>query len=213
MVTRMPPILQKLFPNRIWKGPADDKQLCLTFDDGPIPKVTPWVLDVLKQYQAQASFFCIGDNVRKHPEVFDQVIQAGHTVGNHGFHHLKGWGCDKKIYIKDVLLAQQEFLKYAAPRTINRRGVYFRPPYGKMTRAQAKGLQEEGFTIVMWNILSQDYQPDLNLNKAFSRIKKFTTPGSIIVFHDSLKAEQNLKFLLPRVLEYYTSKGYSFDCL
>lgn len=213
MVTRMPVLLQKFFPSRIWKGPADGKRVYLTFDDGPIPEVTPWVLAVLEQYQARASFFCIGDNVRKHPEVFQQIIQAGHTIGNHGFHHLKGWGCDKETYIKDVLLAQQEFLKHQALRSHSRRGIYFRPPYGKMTTAQAKGIQNEGFTIVMWDILSLDYQTNLNLSKVSARIMKNITPGSIIVFHDSLKAEQNLKILLPRVLEYCCKEGYSFECL
>lgn len=213
MLTKTPLFLKWCFPKRIWRGPSHEKRLYLTFDDGPIAGVTPWVLDVLRQYNAKASFFCIGDNVHKHPVVFQQIVNDGHSIGNHTYHHLKGWGNDTDLYIKDALLAQKEFWKQGAPRHLKGKGILFRPPYGKMTWAQAKALEAEGFSIVMWDILTQDYRSDLKPEKIFRQLKRHVQPGSILVFHDSLKAEENLKALLPLVLEYFSERGFEFHSL
>lgn len=213
MLTKTPLLIKRCFPKRIWRGPSREKSLYLTFDDGPIADITPWVLETLRQYNAKASFFCIGDNVHKHPEVFHQIVSAGHCIGNHTYHHLKGWGYNTDLYIKDVLLAQKEFWKQGAPRNLKGKGIPFRPPYGKMTRAQAKGLEAEGYYIVMWEILTHDYRSNLKPEKVFRQLKKHTRPGSILVFHDSLKAEKNLKTLLPLVLEYFSQRGFEFHSL
>lgn len=211
-MTKTPYLLKLIFPNRIWEGAPQGKRLYLSFDDGPIPEVTPWVLETLHKYQAKALFFCIGDNVRKHPEIFKNIIAHGHGIGNHTFHHLKGWGCNRQTYVEDVLKAQREFEKYHPEAYPEKRHV-FRPPYGKMTLSQARELQNRGFSIIMWDILTKDYRADLDPQEIFLRIKKHTRPGSILVFHDSLKAQQNLRAVLPQVLEYYFREGYQFDLL
>lgn len=213
MLTKTPQLLKWCFPKRIWTGPSLEKHLYLTFDDGPIAQVTPWVLEILQQYDAKASFFCIGDNVQKHPDVFHQVISDGHSIGNHTYHHLKGWGCNSDLYIKDVLLAQKEFWKQGASRGTKGKGIPFRPPYGKMTPAQAKGLEAEGFSIIMWDILTQDYRADLKPEKIFRKFKRHVRSGSILVFHDSLKAEKNLKIVLPLVLEHFSKEGFEFHSI
>lgn len=211
-MTKTPQLIKMFYPCRIWEGPLSGRRLYLTFDDGPIPQVTPWVLETLLKYQAKALFFCIGDNVRKHPEIFKRLISSGHAIGNHTFHHVKGWGCNDRNYIKDVLKAQREFEKYDL--TIQSYNSFaFRPPQGKMTHSQAQELQKRGFKIIMWDILTRDYREDLDPQEIFLRIKKHTRPGSILVFHDSLKAEKNLRIVLPLVLEHFTCEGYQFDLL
>lgn|SRR5690554_3482394 len=210
-MVKTPYLLKMLFPLRTWEGPGQQKKLYLTFDDGPIPEVTTWVLKTLEKYRAKGLFFCIGDNVRKHPEIFEKIISAGHGIGNHTFHHLKGWGCPSRDYLEDVLKAQREFKKYNLRPSDD--APVFRPPYGKMTPKQARQLQKRGFKIVMWDILTRDYRADLDPQEIFLGIKKHTRPGSILVFHDSLKSEKNLRVVLPKVLEYYTGKGFQFDLL
>lgn len=212
VMTKSPYLLKMLYPDRIWKGASTGKRLYLTFDDGPIPEVTPWVLETLQRYQAKGLFFCIGDNVSKHPKIFRNIMACGHGIGNHTFHHVKGWGCDSQNYLEDVLKAQREFEKYDLDIQTNKQMV-FRPPHGKMTHAQALELRKKGFKIVMWDILSKDYKADLDAEEIFLRIKKYTRSGSILVFHDSLKSEKNLRVVLPLVLEHYTKEGFQFDLL
>ena len=211
-MTKTPQLIKMLYPGRIWEGPSGGRRLYLTFDDGPIPQVTLWVLETLRKYQAKALFFCIGDNVRKYPEIFRRLISCGHGIGNHTFHHLKGWGCKDQYYIEDVLKAQREFEKYLLS-VQSYHSFAFRPPYGKMTHSQAQELQKKGFKIIMWDILTRDYREDLDPQEIFLRIKKHTRPGSILVFHDSLKAEKNLRAVLPLVLDHFTREGYEFDLL
>ena len=200
-LVKTPQFIQTLFPNFIWKIPTEEKVIYLTFDDGPIPEVTPWVLGVLEEVDAKATFFCVGDNVRKNPDVLEAVLDAGHAVGSHTFHHLNGWGTENIRYFHDVRkgarIAKTEL---------------FRPPYGRLTRRQAQFLQRH-YDIVMWDVLSADFDPTLSGEKCFQNVIAHTEPGSIIVFHDSLKAEAQLKYALPKVLDYYGSMGYQFESI
>ena len=212
MRERIPQIIKWIYPQRIWEGPKDEKILYLTFDDGPVPGVTPWVLEQLKVFNAKASFFCIGDNVEKHPEIFRQIIQEGHAVGNHTHNHLNGWKTSVEAYLQNSRKAQ-EVIDQNLPQGKGIENPLFRPPYGKIRNVQAKKLQQEGFRIVMWSIVSLDYDRQIPPEKCLHNILKNAGPGSIIVFHDSLKAENNLRRVLPQVLEHYKNKGYSFKAL
>jgi peptidoglycan/xylan/chitin deacetylase (PgdA/CDA1 family) len=168
----------------------------LTFDDGPIPEVTPWVLNTLKAYGAKATFFCIGDNIRKYPEIFKQIIAEGHAVGNHSFHHINGWKTKTQAYLNDIKLCQHQIQSHHTQSNL------FRPPYGRCTSAQAQSILKHHH-IIMWDILSKDYA-DITKEKCFDRIQNHVKPGSIIVFHDSLKAETNMKYALQNTLERFT---------
>lgn len=174
----------------------------LTFDDGPIPEVTPWVLKTLKKHKAKATFFCIGDNIRKHPELFKQIIAEGHAVGNHTFHHINGWKISTRKYLEDIKRCQDEIESNSIESNL------FRPPYGKCTSTQAKAIIRDNKQLIMWDVISKDYSKKVSKEKCFNRIKTKARPGSIIVFHDSLKAETNMKFALAKTLE--TFKDYKF---
>lgn len=199
-IYRIPFFLQKLFPAYTWKVNTDDKQLFLTFDDGPHPQITPWVLNILAEFNAKATFFCVADNVKKYPEVYKQIILAGHSVGNHTYHHLNGWKHSSSDYLADVKLAET----YIESKL-------FRPPYGKITRKQAKELLPK-YQIVMWDRLSVDYKKDLNIEESLRHMKR-VDKGSIIVFHDSEKAFENLQKLLPALLTNYKERGFNLNAL
>lgn len=196
-----PNYVQALFPGLVWRMPGDEPSLYLTFDDGPIPEVTPWVLDVLDDFGAKGTFFCVGDNVRKHPEIFREVIGRGHSVGNHTHNHLSGWRTENISYFNNI--------RHCA--RLVQSGL-FRPPYGKLKPSQAQFLQRH-YAIVMWDVLSGDFDADLTPADVAHNVIQHSGPGSIIVFHDSLKAETKLRYALPRVLEHFTSIGYSFKAL
>ncbi len=196
----IPVILQQLMPSYTWKVDTEDKQLFLTFDDGPHPEITPWVLGQLKEFGAKATFFCVGDNVRKYPDVYQQILNENHAVGNHTFHHLNGWKTETTDYLKDVSLAENYI-----------QSNLFRPPYGRIKRSQAKQLAAK-YRIIMWDRLSMDYLAQLNTEESLAQMKK-VKKGSIVVFHDSEKAFQNLKVLLPQLLSYYQQQGFSFQTL
>ncbi|MCH9659636.1 MAG: polysaccharide deacetylase family protein [Bacteroidetes bacterium] len=198
-LVKTPRFVARMFPKRIWAFPNTSKNIYLTFDDGPIPQVTPWVLDVLKEFQAKATFFCIGDNIKKHPKVFEKLIFEGHSVGNHTFHHLNGWKTSTTQYLNNVAQVQRYLPK----------GLLFRPPYGKIKSSQAKELIKKGYTIVMWDVLSADFDTDISEEKCLHNVLKHIKPGSIVVFHDSIKAEKKLKYTLPKVLEYISEKGWN----
>lgn len=193
----MPRFIQRLYPERIWAFSHEKASVFLTFDDGPIPEVTPWVLDELKKHNAKATFFSIGENVKKHPEIFERILSEGHSVGNHTFNHLKGSKTETSKYIENTLLAEKLI-----------HSKLFRPPYGKITSKQAKILQIKGFKIVMWDVISYDYDSTVSEEKCLENVLKNIQPGSIIVFHDSLKAEKNLRYVLPKVLEIIVKKGW-----
>jgi len=198
-LVKTPRLIQSLFPNFVWRIPTQEKVIHLTFDDGPIPEATPWVLDQLKQYNAQATFFCVGENVKKHPDIFERVVHSNHVVGNHTFNHLNGWGSDNIPYFHNVRNCAHLV-----------KSDLFRPPYGRLLPKQAQFLQRH-YQIVMWDVLSGDFDQNLDQEKCFMNVVNNATKGSIIVFHDSLKAKDKLEFVLPKVLEYFSKKGFRFE--
>jgi peptidoglycan/xylan/chitin deacetylase (PgdA/CDA1 family) len=198
--------IQRLFPHFIWEMPVDESIIYLSFDDGPIPEVTPWVLSQLKQYQAKATFFCVGDNIRKNPFIFEQIVKDGHTIGNHTFNHLNGWKCLKKDYLENVLRCEDYLSAYSKK--------LFRPPHGKLTSAQSLALrEEEKYKIIMWNVLSGDFDQSLDEKTCLEKSIRYTKKGSIIVFHDSIKAKKNLYYTLPKYLERFSNQGFRFEGL
>lgn len=200
-LVKTPQFIQNLFPNYTWKVPTEEKEVYLTFDDGPIPEVTPWVLEQLANYNAKATFFCVGENVQKHPSVFEAVKAAGHTVGNHTYNHLDGWTTDNIPYFHNT--------RHSA-RIIG--SELFRPPYGKLKPKQAQFLQRH-YRIVMWDILSGDFDPNISNEQCLQNVIRNVAPGSIVVFHDSLKAKEKLEYVLPRVLQHLSEQGYRFEAL
>ena len=200
-LVKIPRFIQRLFPNYTWTLPTTEKVLHLTFDDGPIPEVTPWVLDTLQQYDAKATFFCVGDNVRKHPEVLREVIAKGHAVGNHTFNHLNGWTTEPLPYFHNVRHCAQLL-----------QSDLFRPPYGRLRPKQAQFLQRH-YQIVMWDVLSGDFDPNLSKEDCLRNVTANAGPGSIVVFHDSLKAYDKLRYALPRTLQHFADLGYRFEAI
>jgi peptidoglycan/xylan/chitin deacetylase (PgdA/CDA1 family) len=198
---RPPLLVQRLFFSLVWKMPSKEKVLYLTFDDGPIPEVTPWVLEQLDHFGAKATFFCIGNNVRKHRNVYQRILQSGHSVGNHTYHHLNGWSTFNSDYFKDIELCN---------RLVG--SELFRPPYGKIRPTQIARLKY-AYRIIMWDVLSRDYDRNLTGETVLNTVLENSRPGSIIVFHDSLKAEERLRYALPKVLEHFSAKGYRFVSL
>ncbi len=192
---------KRIYPQLLWRDETSENHVYITFDDGPQEEITPWVLDLLKQYDVKATFFVVGENAVRHPDLIQRIVSEGHSIGNHTFHHMKGWGADSREYLDDI-----ELCKNSIPPTI-----LFRPPYG---RINGKSLTElDAYTIVMWDVLSKDYKSGLNTEKALERMKKQTTKGSIIVFHDSIKASRNVKVLLPAYLQYLQGIGLSSKAL
>lgn len=188
---------QNLFPNLTWRLPgSDSRDVYLTFDDGPHPEISLWVAEQLEKHHMKGTFFCVGDNVRKFPETAATLIQKGHRLGNHTMHHLKGWNTDKQTYAADVA----ECASYVS-------SPLFRPPYGRIKRAQINLLKMQ-YRIVMWSVLSCDFDQALKPEKALKGLFKKTRNGSIVVFHDSVKAEKNLKYILPRYLEFLNENGF-----
>ncbi len=199
---RVPAIVKRFYSKYVWNKSVSDKSVYLTFDDGPIPKVTPWVLKKLEEYQAEATFFCIGENVKKHPEIFQQLLASNHAVGNHTHKHLNGWKNSTKTYLENTEKANKLI-----------KSNLLRPPYGKIRAKQAKCLLQKGYKIIMWSVLSRDYDNAISQERCLQNVLNYAKPGSIIVFHDSLKAEKNLRYVLPKVLEHYSKKGYLFKKL
>ena len=211
MIATVPGFVKWIFKKRIWEGAANDKAIYLTFDDGPIPEVTPWVLEQLKFFDAKATFFCIGENVQKHPDIFRQVIAEGHAIGNHTFNHLNGWKTSTPEYVLNTLKAQQ-ILEQNRPEKAPIKNPLFRPPYGRLKGRQAKELRKRGFRIIMWSVLSMDYA-EISAQQCLDNVLKNVKPGSIIVFHDSLKAGNNVTEVLPKLLEHLIAAGYFFEKL
>ncbi len=221
---KTPGVFRLLFPKRLWVLSRKEKNIYLTFDDGPIPEVTPWILAQLKEYNAKATFFCIGKNVDANPEVFQQILNEGHEIGNHTHNHLNGSKTATKDYIANVLKAQEVIREEKIEnRKKKREGlsttlsiqkpVLFRPPYGKLSSAKAKALQNQGFKIVMWDVLSGDFDQSISKEKCLKNVLKNTKPGSIVIFHDSIKAKENLYYALPKTLAYFKERGFEFKSL
>lgn len=197
MINLSPPkFLQKFFSNFIWSFPDEENGVFLTFDDGPTPNVTPWVLEQLRTYNAKATFFCLAKNVERNPELFEQIVADGHAIGNHSYSHIKGLITRTSQYVEDVDFANT-FLKTNL----------YRPPYGRFKPSQFNLLRGR-FKIIMWNVLSMDYSKRISRKRVASYVMKHMKPGDIIVFHDSLKAQRSMMYALPRVLETIAMRGY-----
>ncbi|MGC4041284.1 MAG: polysaccharide deacetylase family protein [Flavobacterium sp.] len=196
-----------IFPNYVWDIPNNKNEVFLTFDDGPTPEITEWVLEQLKTHNAKATFFCIGNNIEKHPDIFRKIITEGHAIGNHTFNHLKGWQTDNATYIENTALCLSAINNNRQPTTDNQ--LLFRPPYGKIKPSQATLLRKQGYKIIMWDVISFDFDKLTSQEQCLQNVLANVQPGSIIVFHDSVKAERNLKFALPKTLEFLKEKGFS----
>jgi peptidoglycan/xylan/chitin deacetylase (PgdA/CDA1 family) len=200
-LTKTPTFIQSLFPDYIWRLTTSERVLYLTFDDGPIPVVTEWVLDQLSYYDAKATFFCVGENVQHHANVYQRILSEGHAVGNHTYNHKNGWRTDKMQYLDNIAQCAKQV-----------KSQLFRPPYGRLKTNQAKQIKQE-YKVVMWDVLTGDFDPRIDAEKCYQNILKNTKPGSILVFHDSLKAEATLTKVLPRVLKHYCDLGYGFSSI
>jgi peptidoglycan/xylan/chitin deacetylase (PgdA/CDA1 family) len=207
---KTPKVAKKMFPNYIWDIPTKEKVIYLTFDDGPTPIITNWTLDMLDKYNAKATFFCIGNNIEKHPDIIQNIVKKGHAIGNHTYNHLKGWKTKTKDYLKNTektqKLLENQNLEF---RTHN----LFRPPYGKIKPKQGRKLIELGYKIVMWDVLPFDWDKSVTPETCFNNAIAKTNYGSIVVFHDSIKASKNMQFALPKMLEYFSKKGYMFKAI
>jgi peptidoglycan/xylan/chitin deacetylase (PgdA/CDA1 family) len=196
---RIPYWIKWIYPSFIWQMPAIENTLYLTFDDGPHPTITPLVLNLLAQYNAKATFFCIGDRVKRYPEIIERIVAEGHSIGNHTQHHLNGWNNSNSVYIEDVHQASSLIAS-----------TLFRPPYGRIKRKQAKILELEGYKVIMWTILSADYDHSLNKEECASRVTSHIDNGNIYLFHDSDKGEERMLYALPMLLKQATAKGFLF---
>jgi peptidoglycan-N-acetylglucosamine deacetylase len=192
--------LHALFPKRIWHMDRSERNIYLTFDDGPHPVATPFVLDQLKKYNARATFFCIGKNVEAYPEIYERIKREGHAVGNHTQDHLNGWETDTTTYLENIA---------AAGKSIE--SGLFRPPYGRVRSAQARKLSH--FRIIMWDVLSGDFDKSVTTENCFENVTRHTNNGSIVVFHDSEKAWSKMSNTLPLVLEHFSKKGFKFSAI
>jgi peptidoglycan/xylan/chitin deacetylase (PgdA/CDA1 family) len=196
-------LIKRIFSNYVWDVSNTENKIYLTFDDGPIPEITEWVLKELKKHNAKATFFCIGNNIEKYPDIFEKVIHEGHSMGNHTFNHLNGWKTSTKEYVENVKLCEPLISK----------SKIFRPPYGKIKTSQSKKLRQRGYKIIMWDVLSADYDTSISPERCLENVLKNVTSGSIIVFHDSIKAFPNLEYTLPKALKYWVAKGFVFEKL
>lgn len=204
---KTPFLLKKLYPGLVWdmKEPGK-KSLYLTFDDGPIPEVTPWLLELLRKEDIRATFFMVGDNVRKYPEIFSAVKEGGHAIGNHTFNHLNGWNTGLENYVSNVEKCTEILRANGVERNL------FRPPYGKITRKQISQLKDQ-HQIIMWDYLTGDFDQSLSSEKIIKKFKKGVQPGSVVVFHDNVKSFGKLQATLPSFLNFFKQKGYHFETL
>lgn len=205
---KTPRWVKRLFSNLIWDGPKKDKVVYLTFDDGPTPEITDWVLQELAKFNYKATFFLIGDNIRNYPETAQNILKESHTIGNHTFNHWNGWKQTTEAYLSNTDLCTQQM-----ESTLGLLPVLFRPPYGKLKPSQAKALGKKGFKIIMWDIITYDWDRSKSPDFCFKTITNNVEPGSIIVFHDSKKAFGNLKLVLPKALQYLYENGFRSESL
>lgn len=204
----IPKIFPWLFRKYLWKVSTNSKIIYLTFDDGPTHEVTSWVLNQLSFYQAKATFFCIGSRVKKYPNIMREIQQQEHLIANHTYEHVNGWKTNNKNYVLEVLETQKAIAEFQ-----NIPNKYFRPPYGKICPKQSCELIKQGYQIVMWDILTYDFNSEFSVEKTLQKIYKHTNNGSIMVFHDSVKCKDKLYYLLPKVLHHFHEKGYQFQVL
>lgn len=198
---QLPKIATRYFPQALWRLPGKEKRVVLTFDDGPITEVTPWVLELLRKENIKACFFCVGENVQRHPEVFQQIVDEGHQIGNHTFNHMQGMQNTDEDYFKNIEKAAQ-FI----PSSL------MRPPHGWMRKSQYREVSKH-YQIVMWDIISRDYDATLSAESVKNNVLNFVRPGSVIIFHDSLKAQKNMQSALPDVIRELKKRDYKFALL
>lgn len=232
---KTPFILKYLFPECEWKVKTKDKKIYLTFDDGPVPDVTEYVLEVLKKYDCKATFFCVGENIYRNPGIYKKLVAEGHQTGNHTYHHLNGWSTDTEDYIRNVQLCQEvmdealrgrlpapgheDVVNKAAPgfnepvdNAVKRKSGLFRPPYGKIKKSQT-GYLKNHYRIIMWDLLTRDFDRNEYPHDCLKAAVKYTEEGSIVIFHDSVKAEKVMRNVLPQYIEICLERGFSFLCL
>lgn len=213
---KTPLVAKKMFPNYVWEIPSTEKKIYLTFDDGPTPEITDWTLNTLKKFNAKATFFCIGNNINNHPKIFQNILNDGHTIGNHTQNHMKGWKSKTKDYLKNIEACEFVF-KTQIPHTEGNQSTktvnLFRPPYGQITPKQGKKLLALDYKIIMWDILSFDWDNNVSEAACLENVISKSKNGSIIVFHDSVKASKNMKYALPKVLEYFSNQNYTFSAI
>ncbi|SMG12310.1 Peptidoglycan/xylan/chitin deacetylase, PgdA/CDA1 family [Marivirga sericea] len=205
---KTPQIIQRFFPSLLWKVDSEDKVIYLTFDDGPIPELTIQILEILKEFDAEATFFCVGDNIRKYPKIFQSILNSRHSVGNHTYHHMKAWKSSNQDYLANVDLCQQEIEKHISP---DRK--LFRFPYGQFNFQLIRTLKTMGFELVMWDVLSKDYNISISADTILEKSIQNSLNGSIIVFHDNVKAKDKILQFLPLYLKYFSDIGYKFKKL
>lgn len=196
-----PYILRMFYPSLLWEMPKGEKKIYITFDDGPHPTITPQVLDILKKFNAKATFFCVGNNIKRYKNTFDMIVNEGHSVGGHTYNHEKGWITNTNKYV-DSVNKSQELIKSSL----------FRPPHGRIKSSQIRKLKNN-YKLVAWTVISYDWDKSLSAEDCFNNVIKNATDGSIVVFHDSEKAEKNMIPALTKVLEYYSEKGFTFDSM
>jgi len=201
ILVRPPQLLRSFYKGSLWRMDKAQAVIYLTFDDGPITELTPWVLDVLKQYQVKATFFCVGENISKNPDIFERIKSEGHQVGNHTYNHIKGWKVTKTQYLENIEKCQ-----------LLTKTNLFRPPYGRIKKSQFKTLLMD-YQVVFWDVLSYDYDGLMTPKKCLDNSISYTRNGSIIVFHDNVKAQKNLKFALPHYIEHFLKLNYKFATL
>lgn len=198
-------LIKKIFSDYLWDIPNTEQKIYLTFDDGPTPIITDWVLDELKKNQAKATFFCIGKNISEHRNIFLRCLQEGHSIGNHSNDHLRGWNTSTKDYIENIELCASKI-----PRNIP---LLFRPPYGKIKKSQSRALLQSRYKIIMWDVLSADFDQSITPEQCLENVLQHVQSGSIVVFHDSVKAFKNLQYTLPKSLEILKQRGFVFEAI
>lgn len=200
---QIPDFVQRLYRGVVWRKVVENKKVAyLTFDDGPVPEVTPAVLDILKQYGAKATFFMVGENAVKHPDLLERIRQEGHAVGNHTYNHIKGWQLTTAQYMKNIRKADEVL-----------HTTLFRPPYGRMKHSEKKALLQNGYSIYYWDVLTHDYSKQYSCDKIVAIVKRFTRNGSIITFHDSIKSKESMLQALPQVIQFLQQEGYELITL
>jgi peptidoglycan/xylan/chitin deacetylase (PgdA/CDA1 family) len=197
-IEQPPQFIRRMYPRACWRMNASERAVYLTFDDGPIPEITPWVLDILDKYKIKATFFMVGDNVRKHPDEYKMVVERGHRIGNHSYNHLKGYKETVKHYLDNIEKADA----YLSSNL-------YRPPHGFMRLKQYRALDKQ-YRIIMWDLVTRDYDSRLTGEQVLSKVRRYVRNGSIITFHDSLRSIENLRYALPRAIEWLLSQGYEF---
>jgi len=205
-------VFRYLFPRLIWKKEVHEKIIYLTFDDGPIPEITEFVLEQLAKYNARATFFCVGDNIRKHPHIFERLLAEKHSIGNHTFNHFDGWKMEHQTYLQNIQKCEDIIQSFHPNPDLPYKKKLFRPPYGRLRRVQANHLLSH-YHLIMWDVLSGDFDKELEPEICLRKSIQHTDKGSIIVFHDSIKAARNMIYTLPRYLEFFARKGFRFEGL